>query len=332
MNQNPDLTVKESLTIGLGDITIMFDTLKDYSIIYSFDRSGYERHARQFSELNSAAFAGKHFLVTGGTRGIGQAVTEGLLAHGASVTVTARSDRDYRQNFAHHSRVSFLPLDLADFDAVKSAALPVIDGVVLNAGGMPAEPDVIQGQFDTIFASQVVGHFLLVRRLIESGRLKPLSPVHWVASGGMYTQKLNLSDLSWQHRPYDKVKSYANAKRAQVILNGLLAQRFKNFTFSCSHPGWVGTQALADALPGFTRKLGSRLRTPEQGADTILWCLEQGTRLKSGLFWFDRRARKTHPFFWTREREAERLALLELLEATWTNSQSAPSGYAVSAN
>ncbi|EAR08058.1 SDR family NAD(P)-dependent oxidoreductase [Reinekea blandensis] len=310
----------------------MLDTLKDYSVVYSFDRSGYERHARHFSELNATSLAGKHFLVTGGTRGIGQAITEGLLAYGAEVTVSARSDRDYRANFGHHSRVRFLPLDLADFNAVMAADLSVYDGVVLNAGGMPDKLQVVEDRFDVIFASQVVGHFLLVRRLITEGSLKPLSPVHWVASGGMYLQKLNLSDLSWQRTDYDKVKSYANAKRAQVILNELMAQRFKNFTFSCSHPGWVATQALADALPGFTKKLGHRLRTPEQGADTILWCLEQGRKLKSGRFWFDRRARKTHPFFWTREREADRLALLELLEAEWHAHQSIPSKVATSVN
>lgn len=310
----------------------MFDTLKDYSIIYSFDRSGFERHARNFSDLNTSAFAGKHFLVTGGTRGIGQAVTEGLLAQGANVTVTARSDKDYQENFAHHSRVSFIQLDLADFDAVMNVPLPRLDGVVLNAGGMPNELNVIDNRYDTIFASQVVGHYLLTRRLIHSGALKPLSPIHWVASGGMYLQKLDLSDLSWQNEVYDKVKSYANAKRAQVILNGLMAQRFKNFTFSCSHPGWVGTQALTDALPGFTQKLGSRLRTPEQGADTILWCLGQGNRLKTGLFWFDRRPRKTAPFFWTRERESDRLELLELLETQWRESQANPSKLATSVN
>lgn len=310
----------------------MFDTLKDYSIVYSFDRSGYERHAQRFSDLNPTAFAGKHFLVTGGTRGIGQAVTEGLLSYGAEVTVSARSDRDYQENFGHHSRVHFLPLDLADFDAVMAAPLRSFDGVVLNAGGMPDKLQVVDDQYDVIFASQVVGHFLLTRRLINEGLLKPLSPIHWVASGGMYLQKLDLSDLSWQQTEYDKVKSYANAKRAQVILNGLMAQRFKNFTFSCSHPGWVGTQALADALPDFTEKLGGRLRTAEQGADTILWCLEQGTKLKSGLFWFDRRARKTHPFFWTREKEADRLTLLELLESEWHDHQDISSKVATSVN
>ncbi|WP_320821851.1 SDR family NAD(P)-dependent oxidoreductase [Reinekea sp.] len=293
----------------------MYNKLLDLSIIYSFDKSGYQRHARLFSELNAAKFAGKHFLVTGGSRGIGGAVTQALLAMGAQVTVTARTQQDFDDNFAGQADVSFQALDLSDFEAIQTLALGHYDGLVLNAGGMPSQPSLVDGQFDTIFGAQVVGHYLLLDRLIEAGRLAPGAPVHWVASGGMYLHKLQLDDLGWRQRPYDKVKSYANAKRAQVVLNELLAQRYKNLVFSCSHPGWVGTDALAKALPGFTDRMGKRLRTAEQGADTILWCLGQRQQLKSGLFWFDRRPRGTRVFFWTKESEADRLALLALLES-----------------
>lgn len=302
----------------------MLDKLKDYSIVYSFDKTGYERHAKQFSALNSVKFAGKHFLVTGGTRGIGEAVAKGMLEMGAKVTVTARSSKDFDINFKDAANAAFIDLDLADFEHILHQDYGYYDGIVLNAGGMPSELHVINNQFDTIFASQVAGHFVLLKHLIESRRLKPQSSVHWVASGGMYMQKLDLSDLAWQHKTYDKVKSYANAKRSQVILNGMLAQRYKGFVFSCSHPGWVGTAALAEALPDFTKKLGKRLRTAEQGADTILWCLEQGLNLKSGLFWFDRKPRQTAPFFWTRETEADRLDLWKLMESVWEDAQSLP--------
>jgi dehydrogenase/reductase SDR family protein 12 len=309
----------------------MFDKIKDYSVLYSFDQSGYERHAKRFSELNSAAFAGKQFLVTGGTRGIGLAVTKGLLNMGAKVTVTARTDKDFKINLAQRENVSFVALDLADFDQIMSINLPYIDGIVLNAGGMPDKLSVVHDEYDTIFASQVVGHFVLLQRFLNEKRLKPRSPVHWVASGGMYLQKLNLDDLAWQKTPYNKVKSYANAKRAQVILNEMLAQRYKGWIFSCSHPGWVGTDALKEALPSF-QKMGNRLRTAEQGADTILWCLEQGVKLKNGQFWFDRASRNTTPFFWTKEREADRLALWNMLSRTWQDVQSSEPSAETSVN
>lgn len=299
----------------------MFDTLKDYSIVYSFDQTGYHRHAKHFSPFNPAQIAGKHFLVTGGSRGIGEAAVKALLDMGATVTVTARSSKDFDENFAGVENVQFKALDLANFDAIRNLSLGHYDGLVLNAGGMPSQLTVYDNQYDTIFASQIVGHYLLMRRLIEERRLKVGSPIHWVSSGGMYPTKLSLDDLAWQKRPYDKVKSYSNTKRAQVVLNALLAKRYKGYVFSCSHPGWVGTAALAEALPGFTGKLGARLRTAEQGADTIVWCLEQGTRLPTGKFWFDRKPRKEYPFFWTKESESDRHALLDLLEQAWQQAQ-----------
>ena len=127
----------------------MFDKLLDLSIAYSFDQTGYHRHARHFSELNAAKFAGKHFLVTGGSRGIGGAVTKALLAMGAEVTVTARTRQDFEQNFAGQTQVSFQPLDLSDFKAIQTLPLGHYDGLVLNAGGMPSTPTLVDGQFDT---------------------------------------------------------------------------------------------------------------------------------------------------------------------------------------
>jgi len=53
------------------------------------------------------------------------------------------------------------------------------------------------------------------------------------------------------------------------------------------------------------------LRTPEQGADAIVWlwaAAEPGR--SSGRFWHDRRQRPTHLVPWTRETRQERERLL----------------------
>ena len=41
--------------------------------------------------------------------------------------------------------------------------------------------------------------------------------------------------------------------------------------FAAMHPGWADTPGLSRALPGFARLMGPLLRTPAQGADTIVW-------------------------------------------------------------
>lgn len=302
----------------------MFDTLKDYSIIYSFDRTGYQRHARQFSAIDDAKLASQRVLITGGTSGIGAALAQRLAGAGASVWVTGRGQEKFDDSGLAELGVQFIELDMTRFDQVLTQPLPKLDALVCNAGGMPDKLMLVDDRYDVIFASQVVGHYLLIRRCIEQSLLPVGAPVHLTASGGMYLQKLELGDLRWQERRYDKVKSYANAKRAQVILNQELARQFPDYTFSASHPGWVGTAALREALPGFSRKMGDRLRTSEEGADTIYWCLAEGRNLPAGEFWFDRKPRKVYPFFWTRESADTRQSLLDLCEDAW--QRNSPTG------
>jgi len=43
------------------------------------------------------------------------------------------------------------------------------------------------------------------------------------------------------------------------------------------HPGWAATEGVATSLPEFNQRFAAQLRTPAQGADTIVWlALEVG--------------------------------------------------------
>jgi len=299
---------------------MMLNTLKDFSVIYSFDNSGYKRHAKQFMPLNEDNIVGKHYLITGGTSGIGAALAKRLMNAGATVTVTGRHEDKFKNSEIARTNCSFIKLDMANFASVLQISLPKLDGLVCNAGGMPSKLTTVDSKYDLIFASQVVGHYILIKRCITEKILRDNAPVHINSSGGMYLARLRLDDLCWQHQQYDKIKSYANAKRAQVVLNQELPKLFETHHFSCSHPGWVGTKALAAAMPDFVQKFGDRLRTVEEGADTIYWCLAQYPNISTGKFWFDRRSRWIYPFFWTRERKQDRQKLLRLCDGSWVDS------------
>lgn len=56
---------------------------------------------------------------------------------------------------------------------------------------------------------------------------------------------------------------------------------------------------VSKALPTFEKALGDRLRTPEQGADTIIWAAasEQVKTLQNGSFLFDRAIATQHLTF-----------------------------------
>jgi hypothetical protein len=68
------------------------------------------------------------------------------------------------------------------------------------------------------------------------------------------------------------------------------------------------------ALPVFHRVTERVLRTPEEGADTIVWLAAATEAGKvSGEFWLDRRPHAKYVVPGTRETRAERRALLKTL-------------------
>jgi hypothetical protein len=117
-------------------------------------------------------------------------------------------------------------------------------------------------------------------------------------------------------------------KRMQVVLAELLAEELatSGVTVSAMHPGWADTPAVRSSLPRFWSLMRHRLRTPAEGADTVIWlAASPAARARSGLFWFDRQPRSTHLLPWTRESASDRAALRELCEqATGASRAAAP--------
>jgi NAD(P)-dependent dehydrogenase (short-subunit alcohol dehydrogenase family) len=131
----------------------------------------------------------------------------------------------------------------------------------------------------------------------------------------MYTERLDVAATVNPPEPYDGVKAYARCKRAQVVLAGLWAERLPGVAVHAMHPGWAATPGVSRSLPGFDRWMRGRLRTPAEGADTVVWLtLGDPPTHVSGRFWFDRREVSPWLLPGTRETPAERQALWDTLE------------------
>jgi len=130
-----------------------------------------------------------------------------------------------------------------------------------------------------------------------------------VSSGGMLTEALEVKDLEFKKvKNFDAVKQYARGKRHQVALaehwagvesanaGADVIKSGKGYVgYYSMHPGWVDTPGVADALPKFHQSMRGKLRTPAQGADTIMYLLtEDAKKLRPGAFYFDREPRAKH--------------------------------------
>ena len=119
-----------------------------------------------------------------------------------------------------------------------------------------------------------------------------------MSSGGMYTAPLTVDHLQLDADHYKGSQQYALAKRAQVTLNELWAERHpdREVVFHALHPGWADTPGVVASLPTFHRVMGPLLRNPDEGADTLVWlAADDGEPVtQTGGFWLDRRVRPIH--------------------------------------
>jgi len=81
-------------------------------------------------------------------------------------------------------------------------------------------------------------------------------------------------------------------------------------SYAC-HPGWVDTPGLASGLPTFA-KLGPLLRTPAEGADTVVWLTAGGPRSAAAAqpttdgFFHDRHGRSENHLPWVARGASQR--------------------------
>lgn len=303
--------------------------LLDASITYSFDKTGYIRHAREFDPAGTdVSLSGRVALVTGANSGIGREISRQLAQRGARVYALCRnaSRGANAVNALVREGVGDVRLQVVDLAVQRSirafaAAFdePVVDMLVHNAGALLDTRTLSAEGYEVTAATHLWGPHLLTALMQPRLRAAQQARVIWVSSGGMYAKGLRLEQLGATEGPYDGVSAYAQAKRAQVVLSELWAAHLADtsITVNAMHPGWVDTPGVARALPRFYRRLGSRLRTVAQGADTAVWmAVAPSLAHVRGRFFFDRKARKTHLLPFTRERQRTRDALWRLAFAS----------------
>jgi len=280
------------------------DWLLDRTVLPGFSSIGYRVRGLAGSDPDpDDRLKGRPVVITGVTSGIGAAfgVRERI------IDSTGNSDIHL-----HHG-------DLSSLRSVRELAAELNrdlgDGaaaLVHNAGVLTHDRETSVDGHELTLATHVLGPLLLTELLTPALAGAAPSRVIFVSSGGMYTARLDADDLELNQREFHGPTVYAHAKRIQVILAGLLDERLepRGITVHAMHPGWVDTPGVAEALPRFHTALAPVLRTPAEGADTIIWLAADGEPAAAGgELWMDRRIRPAHRVPWTRETAAERARL-----------------------
>jgi NAD(P)-dependent dehydrogenase (short-subunit alcohol dehydrogenase family) len=222
----------------------------------------------------------KRALITGGNRGIGLAIAQGLLAQGYEVIMTARSLDRAKQSAAEVSgKVIPLELDVSDDRSIEDAIanltqqIDYLDVLINNAGIYPdKQVDSLTISRELLNAGMQTNTFGAIRMVQACLPLLEQSTdarVINVSSGMGAFDSLTTTAMS-----YSLSKLALNG--ATVMLSQAL--NAKGIVVNAMCPGWVKTDMGGTSAP----------RSPDQGADTAIWLATEAPRSETGKFWRDR--------------------------------------------
>lgn len=207
--------------------------------------------------LEGVDLAGRRFVITGASSGLGEESARALAAHGATVTMLARNpDKNLAAAERIRATVADADLelgvvDLADLSSVRSFAASflathdAVDVLINNAGVMACPFGHTADGFEMQFGTNHLGHFVLTRLLTpallaaEAG-----ARVVTLSSAAHGISNVDLEDPNFERTEYDPWLSYGRSKTANALFARELARRLGDqglLSYSV-HPGGIMTE------------------------------------------------------------------------------------------
>jgi NAD(P)-dependent dehydrogenase (short-subunit alcohol dehydrogenase family) len=207
---------------------------------------------------------GRTFIVTGANSGLGAGTARELARAGATVVLACRNVAKGEAAAATMSgRVEVRALDLADLASVRAFAESVdhVDVLVNNAGVMAVPKQRTADGFELQIGTNYLGHFALTGLLLPRLADRVVS----LSSQAHRIGRIDLDDLNWQRRRYQRWAAYAQSKLADLMFAFELQRRLSAagspLRAMAAHPGYAATElgTHTESIQDRLISLGNRL-------------------------------------------------------------------------
>src|SRR5437868_4066759 len=191
---------------------------------------------------------GRVAVVTGANRGLGREITRYLAGQGARVVMACR-DEDSGAAAATALRRAGVsgPLEVRRIDlgclasvekfAASLAGESRLDVLANNAGLMAVDRGLTADGFETHMGVNHLAPFALTARLLPLLQATPDSRVVTMSSMGARLGHVDLGDLGWERRPYDRWQAYFQSTLANLLLTFELERRLPAGRAAGARPG-----------------------------------------------------------------------------------------------
>lgn len=213
-------------------------------------------------------------LVTGGTRGIGEAISRALKEAGYKVAATYASRDDAAKSFSKETGIAVYKWDITDFDACEKGVEHVqkdlggsVD-ILINNAGITRDMAIHKMGYDaweSVIDTNLTSCFNMSRAVIEKMREKKFGRI------------VNISSINGQLGQFGQT-NYSAAKAGIFGFTKALARETaaKGITVNAVSPGYIATEMLKTIREDILKQIVSgipvgRLGEPEEIARAVLF-------------------------------------------------------------
>ncbi|MCP4494566.1 MAG: acetoacetyl-CoA reductase [Gammaproteobacteria bacterium] len=195
-------------------------------------------------------------LVTGGTRGIGEAISLALKSAGYNVIATYAGNDEAANQFSEQTGIRVYKFDVGDFDACQAAIAKIEDEigaveVLVNNAGITRDGTMHKmsyEQWHAVIQTNLTSCFNMSRAVIDGMRKRSFGRI------------VNIGSINGQAGQYGQV-NYAAAKSGIHGFTKALAQEGagKGITVNAIAPGYIATEMVRAVPENVLEKIVARI-------------------------------------------------------------------------